>query len=112
MFVLEGSTSDPWTSNYTMKAELDTYDQFAIDGTYFRHSTGLYHVYSCWFVIAINGTALESSSLTYPSQVPRLLLLASQPVHHQDERPLDRLLKPDRQTNRKQHLTQPTTTQH
>ena len=50
MFVLEGSTSDPWTSNYTIKAELDTYDQFAIDGTYFRHSTGLYHVYSCWYV--------------------------------------------------------------
>ncbi len=62
MFVLEGSTSDPWTSNYTMKAELDTYDQFAIDGTYFRHSTGLYHVYSCWFVM--DATTSPSSSLT------------------------------------------------
>lgn len=51
MFVLEGSTGDPWTSNYTMKAELDTHDQFAIDGTYFRHTTGLYHIYSCWCVI-------------------------------------------------------------
>jgi len=49
MYVLEGSTSDPWTSNYTMKAQLNTFDQFAIDGTYFQHSTGLYHVYSCWF---------------------------------------------------------------
>lgn len=56
MYVLEGSTSDPWTSNYTLKGELngvkgqiDTYNQFAIDGTYFQHSTGLYHVYSCWY---------------------------------------------------------------
>lgn len=48
MFVLESSTSDPWESDYSFKAELDTYDQFAIDGTYFVHSTGLYHVYSCW----------------------------------------------------------------
>lgn len=49
MYVLEGSTSDPWTSNYTMKAQLNTFDQFAIDGTYFQHQTGLYHVYSCWY---------------------------------------------------------------
>ncbi|KAK5119420.1 hypothetical protein LTR85_007520 [Meristemomyces frigidus] len=49
MYVLEGSTSDPWTSNYTIKAQLNTFDQFAIDGTYFQHETGLYHVYSCWF---------------------------------------------------------------
>ncbi|KAF2720116.1 glycoside hydrolase family 43 protein [Polychaeton citri CBS 116435] len=49
MYVLESSSSDPWTSNYTFKAQLDTYDQFAIDGTYFRHSTGLYHIYSCWY---------------------------------------------------------------
>jgi GH43 family beta-xylosidase len=48
MFVLEGSTNDPWTSNYTMKSMLNTFDQFAIDGTYFTHSTGLYHIYSCW----------------------------------------------------------------
>lgn len=49
MYVLEGSTSDPWTSNYTLKSQLNTYDQFAIDGTYFQHSTGLYHIYSCWY---------------------------------------------------------------
>ncbi|KIX09779.1 uncharacterized protein Z518_00860 [Rhinocladiella mackenziei CBS 650.93] len=48
MFVLESSSSHPWTSTYTFKSELDTYDQFAIDGTYFVHSTGIYHVYSCW----------------------------------------------------------------
>lgn len=50
MFVLESSSADPWTSEYTFKAQLDTFDQFAIDGTYFVHpSTGaLYHVYSCW----------------------------------------------------------------
>lgn len=49
MFVLESSGSDPWTSNYTLKSQLDTYGQFAIDGTYFQHSTGLYHIYSCWY---------------------------------------------------------------
>ncbi|KIW29877.1 uncharacterized protein PV07_05663 [Cladophialophora immunda] len=48
MFVLESSTSDPWGSEYSVKAELDTYNQFAIDGTYLVHATGLYHVYSCW----------------------------------------------------------------
>ncbi|GAB1725175.1 hypothetical protein NU195Hw_g6895t1 [Hortaea werneckii] len=54
MYVLESSSADPWESNYTLKSQLDTYDQFAIDGTYFRHKTGLYHIYSCWY------TAYES----------------------------------------------------
>ncbi len=49
MYVLESSGADPWASNYTLKAQLNTYDQFAIDGTYFQHSTGLYHIYSCWY---------------------------------------------------------------
>lgn len=49
MYVLEGEGDDPWTSNFTYKEELNTFDQFAIDGTYFQHKTGLYHVYSCWF---------------------------------------------------------------
>lgn len=49
MYVLEGSTDSPWTSKYTMKGQLDTFDQFAIDGTYFQHATGLYHIYSCWY---------------------------------------------------------------
>jgi GH43 family beta-xylosidase len=49
MYVLESSSADPWTSTYTLKAQLNTYDQFAIDGTYFAHSTGLYHIYSCWY---------------------------------------------------------------
>ncbi|KAF2154936.1 glycoside hydrolase family 43 protein [Myriangium duriaei CBS 260.36] len=48
MYVLESSGADPWDSTYTFKSQLDTYDQFAIDGTYFQHSTGLYHIYSCW----------------------------------------------------------------
>lgn len=47
MYVLEGSTADPWTSKYTLKSQLNTFDEFAIDGTYFQHSTGPYHVYSC-----------------------------------------------------------------
>ncbi|GAM85845.1 hypothetical protein ANO11243_038530 [Dothideomycetidae sp. 11243] len=49
MYVLESSGADPWESTYSLKAQLDTYDQFAIDGTYFQHSTGLYHIYSCWY---------------------------------------------------------------
>lgn len=32
MFVLESSTSDPWESSYEYKSQLNTYDQFAIDG--------------------------------------------------------------------------------
>ncbi|EXJ76610.1 uncharacterized protein A1O5_01118 [Cladophialophora psammophila CBS 110553] len=62
MFVLASSTDDPWTSNYNMRAELDTYNQFAIDGTYFVHpATGghLYHVYSCW----------EGSYTSWPSML-------------------------------------------
>lgn len=49
MFVLESSGQDPWESEYTMKAELDTYDQFAIDGTYFQYQDRLFHIYSCWY---------------------------------------------------------------
>ncbi|KAF2198380.1 putative xylan 1,4-beta-Xylosidase [Delitschia confertaspora ATCC 74209] len=49
MFVLEGLGPDPWAATYTYKAQLNTYDQFAIDGTYFTHPTGLYHIYSCWY---------------------------------------------------------------
>jgi len=49
MYVLEGSSSDPWNSTYTLKSQLNTYDQFAIDGTYFQHQSGLYHIYSCWY---------------------------------------------------------------
>ncbi|KAF3762149.1 family 43 glycoside hydrolase [Cryphonectria parasitica EP155] len=48
MFVLEGGGPDPWLSNFTLKGMLDTYDQFAIDGTYFFHNDHMYHVYSCW----------------------------------------------------------------
>jgi GH43 family beta-xylosidase len=50
MFVLEGiGGSDPWTTHFAYKAQLDTYDQFAIDGTYFQHKGSLYHIYSCWY---------------------------------------------------------------
>jgi GH43 family beta-xylosidase len=48
MYVLENDNSNPWEGNFTLKGELNTYDQFAIDGTYFRHDNKLYHVYSCW----------------------------------------------------------------
>ncbi|KAF1848369.1 glycoside hydrolase family 43 protein [Cucurbitaria berberidis CBS 394.84] len=48
MFVVEGKGSDPWEAEWEYKAELDTYDQFAIDGTYFQHADQLYHIYSCW----------------------------------------------------------------
>lgn len=49
MFVLESSSASIWDSVYVLKGELDTFDQFAIDGTYFQHPTGLYHIYSCWY---------------------------------------------------------------
>jgi len=48
MFVLAADGPDPWTADYELKPELNTYDQFAIDGTYFQHEDQLYHVYSCW----------------------------------------------------------------
>ncbi|KAI1102472.1 glycoside hydrolase family 43 protein [Jackrogersella minutella] len=48
MFVLAADGPDPWKANFTMKPMLDTYDQFAIDGTYFQHDNNLYHIYSCW----------------------------------------------------------------
>jgi hypothetical protein len=32
-----------------MMAQLNTFDQFAIHGTYFVLTTGLYYVYSCWY---------------------------------------------------------------
>lgn len=48
MFVLEGSESDPWAAEFTLKSQLNSYDQFAIDGTYFVYESKLYHIYSCW----------------------------------------------------------------
>ena len=48
MFVLEGTGADPWTADFTLKGMLNTYDQFAIDGTYFTYGSELYHIYSCW----------------------------------------------------------------
>ncbi|KAK2596817.1 hypothetical protein N8I77_012710 [Diaporthe amygdali] len=48
MFVLEGDGPDPWVANFELKSELNTYDQFAIDGTYFIHDQNIYHIYSCW----------------------------------------------------------------
>ncbi|KAJ5624198.1 alpha-N-arabinofuranosidase 2 [Penicillium lagena] len=48
MFVLESDGPDPWASNYNMKGMLNTFDQFAIDGTYFQYKDQLYHIYSCW----------------------------------------------------------------
>ena len=54
MFTLSSDSDDPWDTNYSLQGMLDTYDQFAIDGTYFSPTTGshageLYHVYSCWY---------------------------------------------------------------
>lgn len=48
MFVLAGDSADPWVANFSMKGMLNTYDQFAIDGTYFSYEGQLYHIYSCW----------------------------------------------------------------
>lgn len=49
MYVLESSGPDIWDSTYALKGQLNTFDQFAIDGTYFQHPSGLYHIYSCWY---------------------------------------------------------------
>jgi len=55
MYVLESSGTDIWTSTYSLKSQLDTFDQFAIDGTYFKlpstssDDSQLFHVYSCWY---------------------------------------------------------------
>jgi GH43 family beta-xylosidase len=49
MFVVRGEGDDPWTATYQYHSELETYDQFAIDGTYFQHKDQLYHIYSCWY---------------------------------------------------------------
>jgi len=46
MYVLEGSDPGSWEATFTLKAHLNTYDQFAIDGAYFQHSTELYYVCS------------------------------------------------------------------
>lgn len=48
MFVLASSGPDPWTADFTLKGEVNTYDQFAIDGTYFFYNNQTYHIYSCW----------------------------------------------------------------
>lgn len=48
MFVLAADGPDPWTASYSLKPMLDTFDQFAIDGTYFQHENNLYQIYSCW----------------------------------------------------------------
>lgn len=48
MFVLAGDTADPWTASFALRGMVNTYDQFAIDGTYFLHGGETYHVYSCW----------------------------------------------------------------
>jgi GH43 family beta-xylosidase len=47
MYVVEGKGADPWEAEWEYKAELDTYDQFSIDGTYFIKDRQLYHIYSC-----------------------------------------------------------------
>jgi GH43 family beta-xylosidase len=49
MFVAVGEADDPWTPEYSYRGQLETYDQFAIDGTYFQHAGQLYHIYSCWY---------------------------------------------------------------
>ncbi|KAH8203780.1 hypothetical protein TruAng_002073 [Truncatella angustata] len=48
MFVLEGDEPDPWAADFRLKSQLNSYDQFAIDGTYFVYEDKLYHIYSCW----------------------------------------------------------------
>jgi GH43 family beta-xylosidase len=58
MFVLKSDSDDPWNSYHAFKGQLDTYDQFAIDGTYFQHSTGPYHGYSYWYEAYVSCLAM------------------------------------------------------
>lgn len=76
MFVLESSSSDPWESDYTMKNEIDTYDQFAIDGTYFQYNNRLFHVYSCWYSAHTSWPA--NLCISESKHVPRPLISASE----------------------------------
>lgn len=85
MFVLAADSPDPWTASYSLKPMLDTYDQFAIDGTYFQYEKQLYHIYSCWEEkysawpanlcitkmsdpFTINSTLLERRIISIPDQ--------------------------------------------
>lgn len=98
MFILESSGPDPWESNYTFEGELETYDQFAIDGTYFNYRDELYHIYSCWehaygqFLIVIPLLSLPASISLHCRGLARL------PLHNSPIRPLDDNLLPHRAT--------------
>lgn len=54
MFVVRGSGPDndtlpnPYDATWGEAVKLNTYNSFAIDGTYFLHNEKLYHIYSCW----------------------------------------------------------------
>jgi len=70
MYTLVSSSSDIWASTYTLATELNTYDQFAIDGTYFQLNSQLYHVYSCWYSAYVSWPAnLCITAMSNPTTV-------------------------------------------
>ncbi|KAF1983564.1 glycoside hydrolase family 43 protein [Aulographum hederae CBS 113979] len=116
MYVLHSGGPDIWTSNYTMKSQLDTFDQFAIDGTYFQHSSGLYHVYSCWYSATISWPAnLCITKMSDPFTVSSTLeerQIISEPTEPWEKTPYNRTANVRLNSNEgPQQLTNPKTNQ-
>ncbi|KAI5865779.1 glycoside hydrolase family 43 protein [Durotheca rogersii] len=65
MFVLAGDGPDPWTADFSKRSMLDTYGQFAVDGTYLRVGDGLYHP-SNLCVTQMSDPTRVNSTLTNP----------------------------------------------
>ncbi|KPI37943.1 Extracellular exo-alpha-(1-_5)-L-arabinofuranosidase [Cyphellophora attinorum] len=116
MFTLESSGSDIWESEYAFKAQLDTYDQFAIDGTYFQHSSGLYHIYSCWHSAYVSWPAMlcitkMSNPYTVSSPLSERLII-SKPDEPWEKTPYNRTVNVRLSSNEgPQQLNNPTTNQ-
>ncbi|KAK5941060.1 hypothetical protein PMZ80_006337 [Knufia obscura] len=116
MFALESSGSDIWESEYSMKAELNTYDQFAIDGTYFQHADKLYHIYSCWYTNQTSWPAMLCiSEMSNPWTVSSPLserLIISKPDQPWEKTPYNRTINDRLSSNEgPEQLTNPYTNQ-
>jgi GH43 family beta-xylosidase len=118
MFVLESSGPSPWDSSYTTISELDTYNQFAIDGTYFLDATTkqLYHIYSCWEGAYISWPSMLCiSQMSSPTSVSSSLAqraIISRPDQPWEKTPYNRTVNERLSSNEgPQQLTNPTTGQ-
>jgi len=116
MFTAVGDGADPWTAQYRYHSELETYDQFAIDGTYFQHKDQLYHIYSCWYhkydgwPANLCITKLSDPSTTVSPFSERQVI--SVPDHAWEKTPFGRATNDRLSSNEgPQQLTNPTTGQ-